>query len=217
MNELIKFIKDFIVRDIIYIIGGVSVILSLLYAFGKMDVIGKEPSIITVLYIIGISYVVGWVIQETFSLIHVVTLSMSYRPWSWWVITLLYRLYIREKYQEIPQFDQDKYSVKINEKANQRNIAESDRIVNHLQICTTIGPCAFVTGIILWVFRFDCIRQLFPEGNTASLPKGFDICIIVLSIILMIFSRTMIIRLTIFTYKLNDYLTKHPKEPKDCA
>jgi len=58
MNELMRSLKDFIFRDIIYIIGGVSVLLRLLYAFGKIDdVFGEEPSVVIVLYISGIGYV----------------------------------------------------------------------------------------------------------------------------------------------------------------
>jgi hypothetical protein len=193
MNELIRALKDFIVRDIIYIIGGVSVVLSILYAFGKMDVIGKEPSIVIVLYMAGVGYVLGWVIQETFCLIHAVTTSMSYRP-KWCVIKLLYRSYMRQEYNKAEQFDQFEYSIKINEEASPKNIAESERITSHMLICTTIGPCAFVTGIILGV---DCVM--------------LGICLILLSIILMLLARLKIIELVEFTYKLHDYLTKDRK------
>lgn len=94
MNELIKSLKDFIFRDIIYIIGGVSVILSLLYAFDEMDVIGKKPSIFTVLYIAGIGYILGWLIQTIFSVFHIVTTSQNYRP-KMLPIKLLYICFMR--------------------------------------------------------------------------------------------------------------------------
>lgn len=60
MDESLKALKDFIFRDILYILGGVSVILSILYAYDKMDVVCKDLSIFIVLYIVGISYVLGF-------------------------------------------------------------------------------------------------------------------------------------------------------------
>lgn len=196
MDALIKALKDFIFRDIFYVIGGVSVIFSILYAFGKMDVIGEKPSTLIVLYIAGIGYVLGWIIQTSFSVFRFITTSQSYRPIKYSLIRLLYRGFMHESLPKVDPFDQDEYSDKINEKAKPRSIAESDRITNHLQICTTIGPCAFVTGFILLVFRIDFVMHRFSAVGTTCLPKGFDICIILIGLILMLLARVMILRLT---------------------
>lgn len=60
MNELVKALKNFIVRDIIYILGGASVIISFLYLFGKIDIIRKETPTVIFLFIAGIGYVIGY-------------------------------------------------------------------------------------------------------------------------------------------------------------
>jgi len=95
MVESLKALKDFIFRDILYILGGVSVILSILYAYDKMDVVCKDLSIFIVLYIVGISYVLGWLIQTTFSVFHIVTTSQNYRP-KRWLIKLLFICFMRQ-------------------------------------------------------------------------------------------------------------------------
>jgi len=55
MNELVKALKNFIVRDIIYIIGGASVILSFLYLFKKIGIITKDTPAAIYLLIAGIA------------------------------------------------------------------------------------------------------------------------------------------------------------------
>ena len=67
MNELIKTLKNFLVRDLIYIIGGSTVIICLSYSFGILC----KSSLPTpyYLFIVGIAYAIGYTIQEIFSLV----------------------------------------------------------------------------------------------------------------------------------------------------
>ena len=66
MNEIIKAFSRFIGRDIPYLLGGASVIFSGAYLFG----ISFNEKIFTpyLVFICGVSYVVGFAIQEVFSL-----------------------------------------------------------------------------------------------------------------------------------------------------
>lgn len=199
MNELVRALKDFIIRDIIYIIGGVSVIISFLYACGKVCIIKENSSTAFYLYFAGISYVIGWLIQEVFSIVHAVTTSMSYRP-KWCIIKQLYRCYMRDGCPEVKQFDQVEYSILINQKGSEKNNAELERIVGFMQIGTTIGPCALVVGIILLA------HKLSPTCTNPPLPELFSIGIIIMGIILMLLARIKVLQLVEFTYQLYTYL-----------
>ncbi len=90
MNDLVKAISRFLGRDLPYIIGGVSLILSLEVAFGVRIV--RDLSTAHLVFVGAIGYVVGYAVQEFVSLSPIVTtafrivpnrfLKWSYRRWS---------------------------------------------------------------------------------------------------------------------------------------
>ena len=65
MDEFIKSFKSFLYRDIFYILGGSTVILSFLYFLDLVQILKLETPLLV--FGIGISYVIGYTVQETFS------------------------------------------------------------------------------------------------------------------------------------------------------
>jgi len=160
MNELVKALKNFIVRDIIYIIGGASVILSFLYLFNKLDIIGKEIPTAVYLFLAGIAYVIGYCIQELFSLAHIVTTASYFEPWL--ILRRLYYSFLHRPwtdiFPDIPDGEQrrehifrrlDEAELKIQEKACPDNKAERERLISLMLVGTSIGPCSLVSGFLL--------------------------------------------------------------------
>ena len=169
MSKLVKSIRNFIIRDIIYILGGASVILGFLYVWGKIDVSKKSININIVpesaniiFYIIGIglAYAVGYCLQEIFSLLHIVKTSDYFRPW--FPLRWLYRCLAGERWQDIfpdiPKGRRRRWDVTkrlrqaniiINEKASQDDKTHREWIASFIMVCTTLGPCALVSGVLL--------------------------------------------------------------------
>jgi hypothetical protein len=94
--------------------------------------------------------------------------------------------------------------MKINEEASPKNVAESERITCHMQIGTTIGPCWFVSGIILLLDALLC-KKSCGFG-------GFAITVLLISVGLMILGRIKLVQLQIFTTKLYEDLNGNDQQ-----
>jgi len=212
MNELVKALKDFIGRDIVYITGGVSVILSFLYSFDKInDVFGEDPSIYTVIYIAAIGYVIGWFIQDISALItgQCMTTSLNYQPST--RIQKYYRKFIAvDKTCELKdildkKIDEIDASIKIN-KDESRNIAEVERIVSHVLIGTSIGPCWCISSVVLFI-------KAITEWDFALV--GFSVTVFFVSLGLIIIGRVKLVRLKEFTIKMCEDIDRKGQQAKD--
>lgn len=161
MNQLIKALKNFIIRDIIYIIGGASVILSFLYLLGKTNIISDPTSKVAYLYIAGISYVVGYCVQDTASWLGIVTTASHFTPCR--IQKWFYRRFTHSPWQGIPltRNELNQAELIIQERACADNKAGRERLISLLQVGTTIGPCGLVAGILLLI-------KTFIDANRAS-------------------------------------------------
>lgn len=140
MDELFKALRRFITRELIYIIGGGSVVASFLYAFDRVP--SPHDHVVLYLLIAGISYVVGYVLQDAFCLLPVLPTAAPHRLNCYQ--QTLYRWYTREQWQNIPDttdFEQAEETLK-----DERQIAWLERITSLQQVCTTVGSCWFVSG-----------------------------------------------------------------------
>ncbi|HCO95357.1 MAG TPA: hypothetical protein DIU00_15645 [Phycisphaerales bacterium] len=168
MNELVKALKNFVVRDIIYIIGGSSVIVSFLYLFNKTDIHGKEIHTAIYILIAGLAYIIGYCIQDTASWIHIVTTASFFKPWRsliWFYERFLHRKW-KPIFSDIEGEDRrnkilerlDQAELIIQEKVSLDNKTERERIISLMHMGTTMGPCSFVSGILLLI-------KAFVDGN----------------------------------------------------
>lgn len=218
MSKLTKSIRNFIVRDIVYILGGASVILGFLYVWGKIDVskkavniniIPESANIIFYVIGIGLAYAVGYCLQEIFSLLHIVKTADYFRPL--FPLRWLYRCLIGERWQDvfpdIPKGRRRRWDVTkrlreaniiINEKASQDDKTHREWIASFMTVCTTLGPCALVSGVLLLWKGLPTFLKNNPEIAVSlkdylgsSLELAF--LIIVAVIVLIVFSKLFVL------------------------
>ncbi len=73
MDELIKALGRFVARDLVFIVGGSTVILSTVYSFGRLSAV--DLSVPYYLLGAGFSYVLGYAIQGLFGLTPILTMA----------------------------------------------------------------------------------------------------------------------------------------------
>ncbi len=218
MKKLTKSIRNFIVRDVIYILGGILVILSFLYVWGGIDIskksininiIPKSANIIFYIIGIGLAYAVGYCLQEIFSLLHVVTTANYFQPW--FPLKWLYRCLIGERWENIfPDIPKGRHrrrdvskrlrqaDIIINEKASQDDKTHHEWITSFMMVCTTLGPCALVSGVLLLWKGLPAFLKNSP-AIVATLRTYFGtslelaFLVIVALIILLAFSKLFVL------------------------
>jgi len=142
---LLKALRNFLARDVIYVLGGFCVLVSITFMTGGGDPFGEERKAIW-LFIVGISYIIGFSVQELFCFIRLVTTSARFKPGP--VVRVLYRLYMCEKWQPTEDFDQYAASVKISEaRLSHQTTSDLERITRLLLLTATMGSCALLSGL----------------------------------------------------------------------
>ena len=151
INEIIKSLEQFITRDLTYITGGSTIIISFFYCYDYNY--GNKIQMIFQIYAIAISYILGYVFQELFCFLHITRTNCSlYNPG--WLVRKIYKLYVRKDLGKIKTFDQLEYEIKILQHSSKDVVGEYQRIITLKQIGTTIGPCLVIASI------FICIRVI---------------------------------------------------------
>ena len=206
MSELLKALKNFVVRDIIYIIGGSIVILSFLHLHGKIDVVVKyadDDHTAICLILLGLAYALGYCIQETASWIGIVTTGDDFEPGR--IRKELYKRFIGREWDNLfnkikNDDDKKKRRKEIISKLEQadRNFSgldpdssirmELERIISHMQIGTTIGPCAIISGVLLLSkAEIDLTRELYEFFGNPSEFAWIVIAIISVTFLTWVF------------------------------
>ena len=180
MNELAKVFKNFIYRDIVYIIGGFSVILTFLHTIGKICLLTKIDCTAGYLYLAGIGYVIGYCIQDTASWIGIVTTAGYFKPGP--IRIWFYERFTREKWENVfPDINDQKKEdrekkifqrLKETEfKIKKKHRAEHERIISLMLIGTTIGPCGLISAFLLLCKIVRWILCKYFIVFLKSLPK----------------------------------------------
>ena len=218
MSKMAKSIRNFIVRDMTYIIGGISVILGFLYVWGKIDVSKKSINITIVpesaniiFYIIGIglAYAVGYCLQEIFSLLHIVKTADYFRPW--FPLRWLYRCLMGERWEDIfpdiPKGRRRRWDVTkrlrranitINEKASQDDKTHREWIASFIMVCTTLGPCALVSGMLLLWEGLPTFLKNNPEIAASLITYLGDSLEVAFLIIVAFIILIVLVKLSVF-------------------
>jgi hypothetical protein len=153
MGELVKAFKDFIARDLIFIIGGSSVILAFLYLFDCFHPYDPFP-VPYYLIAAGIAYTVGYALQDFSCLIGFVTTARLHTKQPNCFVQCLYSRFLRgEPWENTKGLDLDRAADWIKEKPHQR--AEYERIITLMQVGTTMGPCSFVSEVLVLLKSFS--------------------------------------------------------------
>lgn len=145
IRKLAESLSYFVTRDVLYVVGGSSVILSFLYLFDRLP--GSDLP--TVWYVLGagIAYVIGYAIQDGLSLTPITTTQSVIHPNR--VVKKLYEWFAGPPWKDIPDHDHELATILVTEQAGERTIAELRRIISIKQIGTTMGSCWLVGGLAL--------------------------------------------------------------------
>lgn len=147
MSELIKIIRHFITRDVIYIIGGSIVILSFMYKFNRIS----TTNLPVAFYILGagVSYILGYTIQDTFSLLPFVKTRtrLQYNTF----IQKLYKIFVGEdgKWELLMTINLDDARRELDSQGRERIQAQLERIITLKHIGMAIGSCGLVSSTFL--------------------------------------------------------------------
>lgn len=156
MNELVKAIKQFIYRDVLFILGGSSVLSTALYFLIDLDPkclafkdILTTKGIPTAVYILGagFAFVVGYAVQDFFSVVGLVTTADRFSPNC--LVKCMYERFVRTDWQDLPEFDPEDVTRKIDTIKCEQARVRLERIIALMQIGTTVGPCFLVSAVFL--------------------------------------------------------------------
>ncbi|MCK5272143.1 MAG: hypothetical protein KAJ52_06180 [Sedimentisphaerales bacterium] len=175
MNELLKALKQFVTRDIIYIIGGSAILFSFTYCFNIK--ITKNMPLIIQLFGIAMSYVIGYVVQELFCFMHCTRIyCSSFNPNG--LIKKLYERYTRMEIGEITKIDNIEADIEIYKHPTKNVIGIYERIITLKQVGTTIGPCLLFSSIFTLI-------HIFTNGSSVGFDVALICCSITLGVILI--------------------------------
>ena len=144
MDEFFKALRHFITRDLVFLTGGGIVVGSFLHLFEDLRP-NSGDHLVVFLLLVGISYVVGYAIQDGFSLTGLVSTVLPKK-----LVGIQKRLY--EKFTGLPwkdingEIDFEEVESSIND---DRKIALYERIITLKQVGTTVGPCSLVVAFFL--------------------------------------------------------------------
>jgi len=165
MDELVKAVRHFIMRDVIFVLGGSVILISFVYLFHALGHATPDlEKIPNVLYLLGagFAYFIGYVIQDLFCLTPLLTVNY---PEPNRLIRFLYHQHERKPWEPIKDDDFDRLDAQllILGTGNEYLRANLERIISLKQIGTTMVPCCLVSDVfILVTAAVDTIR-LIPE------------------------------------------------------
>ncbi|WP_420598735.1 hypothetical protein [Neptuniibacter sp.] len=169
MNEIIKIINQFVVRDVLYILGGGSILASFAYSFGFSTFSDIQGGLL--LFLAGIAYVVGYACQEFLSITPIITTS-HFKP-----SKFVYGTY--KRFTNTPKGKMLRWSTKLTNlnafvdlypNSHERQIAQIERTINLKQVGTTMGSAWLITAIILTA---KAISSHAPIDIVLAISIGF--------------------------------------------
>jgi hypothetical protein len=156
MDELVKALKYFITRDLLYVVGGCTVELSFCYLF-KVQ-IPTSPSTSMALLAAGIAYGIGYAIQDGLSLSPFVTTAHVDSPGP--IVRWLYHRFVRCKWKSIEPDSFKEAQEKFTEIVNEHDYAQWNRIVSLKHIGSTLGSSWLVAGVLLVIAAFTTRSEI---------------------------------------------------------
>ena len=157
ISDLPKSVRDFLTRDLVYIVGGGTVLTSFLYSSNRLPN-GDIPVAFTLLGI-GLSYVIGYAIQDLFSISRIVTTAQVPKPNRF--LKWAYERFENRPWEDLPEcsFDDVDHAVQ-SFLDNDLYRAHYERTISHLMLGATIGPCMLIAALFVFV-RWCYHRNLF--------------------------------------------------------
>lgn len=144
LSELVKTLRYFIIRDMIYIIGGGIVLASVfdgVYGLDRLD----NPPVALWLLLGGVAWVVGYALQDGSGLVRLS--STLYTPQPNVIIKKLYLLFTRERWDD-SQLAISVLATTWCETKDEHMLAEGQRIIHLMMVGTTMAPCLAVAAVV---------------------------------------------------------------------
>ena len=147
MNDLIKELRHFIVRDLVFMIGGGAVISSFLYVCPRFR---PQPAdhFVVFLFLAGLSYVVGYAVQDGTNLLGITRIAPPRQ---------LFCL-VRACYERLTGIPWEDIGHEVDFGKAERCILPGtpdgirlERIISLKQVGTTVGPCSLLSAITILV------------------------------------------------------------------
>jgi len=163
MAELPKNLREFLARDLIYIVGGSSVIVSFLYRFDRIP----DSSTPIAFYMLGagLGYVVGYALQDLFSILRLVTTAQVTKPNR--LLRWAYARFAGEPWEELPPLKSNEIGPGLRRFLNDDfTRARYERSITHMMVGTTIGPCILLSSFLIfwrWLVgrsQFDLVLSI---------------------------------------------------------
>jgi len=173
IKEILGTFKDFIYRDLFYVVGGVSVLLSGSHAF---DLPFKYTGW-TGVYMALLGYVVGYSLQEIWSIFGVVTTSYKGPP-KCFIRWAAKRFAPLEDWESLPclrQVDQKALRNCLDKHCSEYHRDRIGRTINLKQLGSSMGSSLLTTTIILIYLIYKHPYDLFyvlPRANTRFVPTN---------------------------------------------
>lgn len=167
VSEVVKVIGHAITRDLIYVVGGSVIVASFLYAFDRFST-GEMPMLLQ-LFLVGVSYVLGYAAQELFGFLHITSTEHPPSPPRWAVC--LHHRFTHGDWVNIGDKDYQMAEDVLFKQAAElggRAIERINRIIMLKQIGATMGACGAVALVFL-------ARRVFHTAFHTSCT--FDICL----------------------------------------
>lgn len=147
-SELFKALRYFITRDVMYLVGGGSVCVTLLYVSGQP--LTKEYPTGIWLLAAGVAYGVGYAVQEILSLFPCLTTAPVLKPNR--LVRWLYRRFTLTNWSCIDRSAWPKKMQTFEENAPSRTFAQFQRIIGLKHIGSTLGANWLVSGCVLGIY-----------------------------------------------------------------
>ena len=141
MDELVKALRHFITRDLVFVVSGSAVIGALLYRFERLPRL--EDSWLIFGLLAGVGYFVGYALQDGLSLTPLVTTAYVQRPNRF--VQWLYRRFTRTEWRQIHTIDLVRARERI---TDEKTLARLERIITLKQVGTAGGPSVAVCAVL---------------------------------------------------------------------
>ncbi|OFZ90380.1 MAG: hypothetical protein A2W21_09170 [Betaproteobacteria bacterium RBG_16_66_20] len=148
MDEILKGLRHFIARDLVYVIGGGAVVGAFLHLFNRVPTANDSWILFALLG--GVGYFIAYALQDALSLTPVLTTTRVMQPNAF--VRWLYKRFTREEWSKIC-IDLAEARERI---TNEGQLARLERTITLMQVGTTGGPCMTVCGILFlsrwWIY-----------------------------------------------------------------
>ncbi len=202
IKEIFGTFKDFIYRDLFYVVGGVAVLLSVSHVFE----LPFKYTGWTGVYMALLAYVVGYSLQEIWSIFGVVVTSYKGPP-KCFIRWAAKRFAPSEDWESLPclqQVDQKALRNCLNQHENKSIQKDIERTINLKQLCSSMGSSLLTTAIIL---RIGIIMHPYTSSYTRFYCPLFWGSL-VLSLFLVVINRIKLAQESLMKFEVNNLCEK---------